>query len=199
MTFSQLRWTYSGWAGGNGYLYFRFRDALGDSLMNAAAAAARAFLVSTQGFIPSGNKLTADPTFNVIQDADGVVTNVNSYSVVPAVITGTGGSGYSSVAGCAVVWRTSTVRVRRLAMGRTFIVPLAGAAYGTDGMLQAAARTTMLTAANTFVNYVAGGAPGRLVCWKRPSAKGATDGAIADVTGAQINANTAELKSRRPG
>src|SRR4051812_48305988 len=173
MSFSQLRWPYSGWAGGNAYLYFRFREVFGDSLLNAAPAAPRAFLVSTQGFIPSGNKPTADPTFNVIQEADGVVTNVNSYSVVPAVITGTGGSGYSSVAGCAVVWRTSTVRVRRLAMGRTFIVPLAGAAYGTDGMLQAAARTTMLTAANTFVNYVARGAPGRPGCWERPPGQGA--------------------------
>jgi hypothetical protein len=197
MTFYALRWIGTGLPGGRAYLTFRFQDVLGATLMNNAAAATRSFLNAVAPYWPLSSVFTPDPFFNEVQENDGRVTGVFSYSTVPAVVNGTGGQQYSSFAGACVIWRTSTMRVRRLAAGRTFLVPLAGAAYDNTGRITAAARTVLLNAAQTLSTYVAPGNPGCLTVWKRPTFKGATDGALAPVTGVQVNNVGAELKSRR--
>lgn len=196
---STLRWVSNGWTGGPGYTTFRFSGSLGDTAMNAAAAASRTFLNALAAQIPSPVKYTVDPTFNEVQESSGIVSNVMSYSTVPADVTGTGASFAPAVAGVCVVWRTSTLRVRRLAMGRTFIVPVNSGIFATNGQMTSAARTVFLNAATAFMNYVAVGAAGRLTIWKRPTSRGATDGSSAEVTGVMINVAGAELKSRRAG
>jgi hypothetical protein len=196
---STLRWVSNGWTGGPGYTTFRFSGSLGDTAMNAAAAASRTFLNALAAQIPSPVKFTVDPTFNEVQESSGIVSNVMSYSTVPADVIGTAASFSPAVAGVCVVWRTSTLRVRRLAMGRTFFVPVSSGIFATNGQMTSASRTIFLNAATTFMNYVAVGAAGRLTIWKRPSSRGATDGSSAEVTGVMINVAGAELKSRRAG
>jgi hypothetical protein len=199
MVMSTLRWVSSGWTGAPGYTTFRFSGSLGDTAMNAAAAASRTFLNALVAQIPAPVRYTVDPTFNEVQESSGIVSNVMSYSTVPADVVGTGASFSPAIAGVCVVWRTSTLRTRRLAMGRTFIVPVYSGIFATNGQMTAASRTAFLNAGLAFMNYVGLGAAGRLTIWKRPSSKGATDGNSAEVTGVMVNPAGAELKTRRAG
>jgi hypothetical protein len=81
-------------------------------------------------------------------------------------------------------------------MGRTFIVPLATAAYGTDGRLGTAFRNAANNALATYVGRVSSGTPGHPVVWKHPH-KGQTNGQTGLVTSAAVGLKVAELSRRR--
>lgn len=110
----------------------------------------------------------------------------------PAVIVGTNSGGFSSATGACIGWTTNGVRNGRRVRGRTFIVPLAGVTYDTDGTLTALALQDIQTAATAMTENFAG-----LVVYARETAPGLADGVAYDVAGARVADKTAILRSRR--
>jgi hypothetical protein len=108
----------------------------------------------------------------------------------PAVIQGTAASGYSSASGAVVGWITNGFHNGRRIRGRTFLVPLGGVAYDTDGTLSAAYLTKCRSAATL---YVTNGSP---AIFTRPQ-PGLSNGGATAVSAAQVNDKAAVLTSRR--
>lgn len=101
---------------------------------------------------------------------------------------------WAAAAGAVISWSTAGVRNGRRVRGRTFIVPIAGTAFATDGTLSANAMNDFNTAATGLRTA---GALSYLAIYARPSAPGATDGAFYTVTGHRVPDMSAILRSRR--
>lgn len=123
--------------------------------------------------------------------------------------TGTGGgtvagSGTGTFAlgqGARVEWRTSATFDGYHPRGRTFLVPLVSAAFGSDGRLTPATLTQLQNAASALLT--AGG--GDLVVWTRPRLAGtgprgpisARAGTIVPITSSSVPTTPTALRSRR--
>lgn len=196
MTFTQFQWTWQGWSGAPGVSLFRVQGDCDSTQADAAAAAQRALLVGV-GITnyPSNVSLTCEPLIKVIADGDGSLVDQRTLATVPSAITGSGSGNWSAVTGACIVWRTAQSTGRRMLMGRTFLVPLATAAFNTQGQLASAFLTGANTALSTYITRVAGGVPGHPLVWHRPVNKAGGFGAA--VTGATINKAGAEIRRRR--
>ncbi len=62
------------------------------------------------------------------------------------------GQQYAAAAGACINWRTNTVHRGRRIKGRTFLVPLRGAAFEDNGTLSNATITSLTTAATALTN-----------------------------------------------
>lgn len=110
-----------------------------------------------------------------------------------SVITGTGTGVYSAPAGVAVNWLTTSVLHGRRLRGRTFMVPLIGNAFATDGSIDATTLASILGSAQQFVVDAAT----NLVVWHRPNTALGRTGGYGAVTAATVNDKAAVLRSRR--
>jgi hypothetical protein len=86
------------------------------------------------------------------------------------------------------------VRKNKRVKGRTFLVPLTGSAFDNSGTPTPAAIAGIQGAATTLAANVDAT---QLVVWARPTAKGATDGAVGFVTSASVPDQGSILTSRR--
>lgn len=195
MAFTQFRWDWSGWQGAPGVTLLRCRDNLDDTQTSAAAAAQATMWTAIKGFLPTGVTLTCQPTVSVINDGDGGLVEQRNISAMPAAVVGSGTGSWAAVSGFCIIWKTGTSTGRRLLMGRTFIVPAANATFDNTGKVSPSSRTSILTAAGTYVARVSVGTPGRPVAWHRP--KPGVAGYSADITSVQLNQLGAELTRRR--
>jgi hypothetical protein len=89
-----------------------------------------------------------------------------------------------------VDWITDTITNRRRLRGRTFLVPIAGNAYQTNGTLYDSARTALQTAATAFVAAQSTS----FVIYHRGTG---SDGSNGLVTSAFVPDMIAVLRSRR--
>lgn len=194
---TRLRTTWNGWGGAPGYTAVYLLGAPTTTGLDSAAAAMKAWMQGIAPYVPSGITLAVDNYVNRIDEKTGVVTAVDPIPTPPAAVPGAGAGGYAAPTGAVVVWRTSTVNVRRLTVGRSFLVPLTGGAYQADGTLVDATKTAIQTASQTFFTTLSGLTPGHMIVWRRPSRKGASDGAAIDATGATVNDKAQILRSRR--
>lgn len=196
MTFTQFKWKWSGWPGGDGVTLLRCFDNLDSTQTDAAAAAQRVFWNAIKGYLPAAIKLSCEPVVQVYADGDGGLADQRSIATMPADVQGAGAGNWSAVAGCCVIWRTAQPMGRRMLMGRTFLIPGANSMYGTDGRVEAGFRAVVNAALTTYVTRVGTGTPGRPVVWHR-NTKGATNGLSAPVTSAAVGLKVAELVRRR--
>jgi hypothetical protein len=98
--------------------------------------------------------------------------------------------------GARVNWKTSTLHGRRLIKGATFLVPLAGVGFGTDGSISPGLKSALDNGAASYLTAMTG-ATLYPVVWHRP-AKGATSGGLDGIVFAGITSLTpAGLRSRR--
>jgi hypothetical protein len=103
---------------------------------------------------------------------------------------------FSAASGAVVHWHTSTLWRGRLIRGRTFVVPLSGLAYDTNGTLEPGALSLLQTVANGLINTTSG----HMVIWARPNPttprpeKGGFKGSVIS---ASVVDKVAVLKSRR--
>lgn len=121
-----------------------------------------------------------------------------------STVTGTGSPGYSAPSGAVVNWFTGAIipawtdtktppkthRAHRL-RGKTFLVPLMGNAYDSDGSIGTTYLGTLATAANAMP------LAGHLAVWHRPSSLTAADGILSVATSASVPDKAAVLTSRR--
>lgn len=192
----KMRW--SGFTGAPGYSNFYFRDFSSTPPVTADADAAvdkvEAFITGIKSLLPNVVNLAAEADVEEIEETTGSLVNV--LSATPAAAqAGTGGTGnYAAAVGAVITWRTAGIRNGRRIRGRTFIVPLYGGVFSTDGSLASSTVTTLGTAATTFSSIA--GTPD-LGVWARPSGPGATDGIWHAVNSHSIPDMSAVLRSRR--
>lgn len=127
-----------------------------------------------------------------------------SWSVAPVTqLLGVSAAAYSAPSGACLTWLTTTVANGKRVKGRTFLVPMQGDAYDTDGSLAATVVPYLNAVANDFV--VAGAA--NFCVWHRPflgspatatkPARPAFAGSRVLVTGSRVLDKVAVLRSRR--
>lgn len=196
MALSQIVVKWTGWVGQPGYTTFNVEGNLITTDADNAAQRIKTLIGGWATYLPQTITLAVQPTYRVLDETTGIMTQEKALGVVPSDTLGASGLAYGAVAGFNITWRTSDVSTRKLRVGRTFVVPVTGAAFQTDGTLLDTARTFLQTAANTYVGGVAVGSPGHPVVWKRPS-KGGSDGHTSQVTSATINDRSSFLRSRR--
>lgn len=191
-----LKWT--GFAGAPGYSNFFYRDFSSSEPTQADADAAVQKVVTfgayVRTYLPIEAALQVQTAVEVIEETNGQLQTV--FTAPPtSVLQGQAASApYSAASGAVITWRTGGVRNGRRVRGRTFLVPLANAAYQSDGTIATAVLTSLNTNMTTFIS--AAGTPD-LGVWARPTSKGATDGIWYAVNGFTIPDKVAVLRSRR--
>lgn len=193
----KARW--GGFTGAPGYSVFHFRDFEGNGDQNGFAQGAadrtRSFFDGFRVWLAPNVTIQVLGEVEVVEETNGQIVDVVGVTQ-PAVVT-SGASvidRYAAAVGAVVTWRTSVVRNGRRVKGRTFIVPLKGDAYGSDGTLH----TDFLGAINPAAAalHADAGSPD-LGVYARPTAPGANDGAWYQVSSHSIPDISAVLRSRR--
>jgi hypothetical protein len=192
---AKLNWT--GFTGAPGYTNLFFRDFTEGPVTQEMADGAKTkltnFMASLGTRLPSTVTLSLDSTMDIIEDTTGQLQGFMTI-VPPAATVGSVAGAYSAASGACITWNTNGVRNGRRVRGRTFIVPLGGTIYDTDGTIA----TTHLTAFRTAAtDLTAASGAGDLGVWARPSAPGASDGAWWVATGGSVRDKVAVLTSRR--
>jgi hypothetical protein len=178
-------WT--GTSGLPGYSRMSFTGALTASEAGTAAGNWRTFFLGQQARIPSDITISFDGVAQVFS-TDQVLVDEVAYTP-PSPIVGSGTGDYASPVGMVVNWLTGSFTNGRRNRGRTFLVPLVGSVFDTDGSPDAASLTGVTASANTFANstprpVVVGGNELRGF-WEAP------------MTGASVPDRAAVLRSRR--
>lgn len=199
---ARVRVTWSGFIGAPGYTNLFFRDfdsteAPGDSPTVAQAEDAcertQTFFTAIRAAFPGIVRLKVEPVVDILESSTGELIDSLSTPALPEILGG-GAGNYSAAAGGVVSWRTGGIRNGRRIRGRTFLVPMSASALGTNGQLAPATVAYIAAAAATLIDRA--GTPD-LGVWARPTGPGLSDGVWTVVTGAQVPASGAILRSRR--
>lgn len=191
----KINWT--GFTGAPGYtnLYFRdFTDGpVNQAMADGAMTKVSTFLTGIKNIIPTTVTLAIDPIADVLEETTGELTN--SLTIVPPAPVVGGATGvYSAASGVCISWTTAGIRNGRRIRGRTFLVPLGGTQYDTNGTIVDTTVTLIRNQANLLRTQ---DGTGDLGIWARPTSKGATDGVWYLVNGAAVKDKVAILRSRR--
>lgn len=187
MPFTRITATWNGVGGLPGYSRFRFNGELTTAEATAAASRVRAFFNSILALLPAQVNITWDGVAQ-IYGVDQVQTGVVSYTP-PALVQGTSINTFSAPTGAVINWLTGFFHNGRQVRGRTFLVPLGGNAFQTDGTLATAAQGTIVSAAATLL----GGGPPLVVSGGGPPGEFIQ----VEITGASVPDKGAVLRSRR--
>ena len=184
------RWT--GFTGAPGYSVFHFAE--GGNVPDAGTARTRvkAFFDAVAAILPADVSIQVDPSVQVLDEATGVMTDIEDDDTNITPTNGIGGSGYSAPSGAVINWRSQAVVNGRLVRGRTFLVPLAGASYEADGTLTSVAIGRLRDAGNEMVTGDFANAFG---IWSRPRA--GAGGSFHTANSFNIPDKAAVLRSRR--
>lgn len=187
----KLRWT--GFTGAPGYTNLHFSAPTAHTQAGAQAAydAAHAFGGNIASAIPQGVSIVTEGGVEVVEQTTNELVTVYS-ATTKANAGGIQTAGYSSATGACITWETGEVKNGRRVRGRTFIVPLSGAMYQTDGTLTSACITDLVEAATVLA-----GGGFNFGILSRPSALGAADGSFHTVSSGRVADKTAILRSRR--
>ena len=153
-------------------------------------------------YFPADVTLLVEETGDLIEDTTGALTGAWSSSpVTPRV--GIGSGAYSAPSGAAITWKSSTILDGKRLRGRTFLVPLTGTRFDSDGSLGSSAVTDIGEAAAALVTAEAG----NLVIWHRPRIAAAATayhpavtaraGGHGPITASSVRDMAVVLRSRR--
>lgn len=192
MAIQRVTSVWTGFSGAPGYTNFYF---LGNAEVGGIAAnfSVRMFWQEIRDRIPAGVTIATEAEHANIDETTGEVISYYTPEHEGAMsVAGSAAGGYSAPSGAVVGWNTDTVRAGRRVRGRTFIVPLGGNAYQSDGTLNPGVQTAIQGAANDLIASTVGN---ELVVWARP-VNGA-GGVAAPVVSARVPDMGAVLRSRR--
>lgn len=194
----KLRW--SGFIGSPGYSVFHFLQegtpGTGDEAAQGAAILVDTFASAIVGNLPAIGTLQVASDVEEIAESTGEMVTVHSVTGMNSHQSNApGGEAYSGPTGAVINWRTGGVRRGRRVHGRTFLVPLRGTAFESNGTLSGMTMSNIQTAATQLTNG-AFDAP-NLGVYCRPSSPGATDGVWHNATAATVPDLAAVLRSRR--
>ena len=162
----------------------------------------RTFYAAIISQMPAGVVAHVEDAGDSIDDTNGTIGG--SWTVAPGTdANSTHSAAYAAASGGLVKWLTSTILDGHRLRGHTFIVPMAGDAFATDGGLLPGAAAILSNAAAALVTASAG----NLVVWHRPkhgprpAAGGPRPvirvGGHGVVTGSSVPTKSAVLRSRR--
>lgn len=192
MAITRITAQWSGFRGAPGYSNFFFDDDLGTApAVEAAATAVRQFFSLIGGSLVDGTVISIQPTADVLDEASGQITSVIDFAA-PGPALGNASGGYSAATGAVVNWNTNDYVNGRRVRGRTFIVPLAGAAFDAQGDLSGSVLGEIRSAAEGLVSATLD-AP--MCVWHRPV--GGAGGSAHVVSSATVPDLGAVLRSRR--
>ena len=156
----------------------------------AAVAALTTFFNAIKGNHPTGLSWQLPSSGDTIDSGTGALTG-GWTGATGSTIAANGGPGvYAAGAGMRVTWPTAGIGAHKRIVGSTFLVPLLGSLYDTNGTIAAGTVTTTQTAANAVV------ASAKVQIWHRPS-PGGSDGALWPMLSATVPDKVATLRSRR--
>jgi len=185
ITMGRVRVAWTGATGLPGVSTFYFGDPIDGS------SRLQAMFTSISAFLPNAVKLQVASDGDEILDTTGVIQGSWSTSAY-SQITSTGGANYAAPTGACIDWLTGTVIGRRRVMGRTFLVPLAGAFIDSDGTINSTAMTGLSAAVATYVTHLG---TSTAYVYHRP--EGASVGQAVLVTGGRVPDKWCVLRSRR--
>jgi len=184
MTMNRVRVLWQNWPGAPGYT----NHYVGSNVL--AQTALRTFYDALKTLIPAGLTIQVPSSGDQVAEGTGEITGVWT-GTTQAVISGLGSGAYGGPAGACINWRTAVIIRGRRPMGRTFIVPVIGSAFESNGTLTAGTQSTIQAAATQLITDLAG----ELKIWSRPTDTMA--GANVTVISAQVPDLVAVLRSRR--
>lgn len=155
-----------------------------------AGADLKAFFEAIKALFPSGLTWQIPVAGDTIDSTTGQL-NGSFTDAGGGTVTSTGSGIWASGTGAYVTWLTNTVYNGRKFVGRTFLCPIFGSAYQSDGTIVNAYVTTIQTAADALVTA------GTPVIYKRPVPFGASNGTFAGITGALVPDKVTSLRTRR--
>lgn len=162
----QSTWRWDGAPGMPGFTNLFFEGTAGDGPEALAAVTkARRLFAGVAALIPSAISISPVTDVRLLDDATGNLVNIFTVTGI-ATVPGGGGGVFAAPAGAVVDWITTTVHGSRRLQGRSFIVPLFGSAYDSNGTILNAYVTTIATAAEDMRTFT-GPAFG---VWGRPRA-----------------------------
>lgn len=179
-----------------------FQD--GPSAQSAADLLAdiRPFFIAAQGYLPNDVTISFPSEIAHLNIATGELESVEPV-VPPASVTGTVSGAWAGGSGGRVVWGTNNIHVGRRVRGTTFLVPLAGSAFGTDGRMTGPFTTAMTTAGNALIAAAEAGNT-RLSVYSRPVRPSSVPpitvgrpGALFSVVSASVPGVAASLRGRK--
>lgn len=182
---NRIRVAWANWSGGPGVSTFYFTGT-----DYAAVGALNGFFDSLKGSVPTGITMTVPGTGDIIDSATGVLTGQWQHGA-DTVHTGSGTGQYTSGAGLLLKWHTAMIHNGRRLQGHTFLVPIVGSTFGSDGHVLPAS----IAGTQTNINTLVSSAGNELVVWGRP--KAGTGGVAGQITDGVIASKPALLRSRR--
>jgi len=192
MPLQRVKVVSSNFGGAPGYYNFYFTVGTPPPL-----TALRTLFFSMNAFIPSGMTFTYPASGDIISEATGQITDAWT-ATPPSNSTGTGAGAYPGGSGLVWEWKTSTVLDGRRPIGKTFLVPLIGTAFDTDGSLAPTVVSSATSAAAAFVTATAG----QFCVWHRPKRDKVTGditrvGGVAVVSSSSVPDLAAAMSTRR--
>jgi hypothetical protein len=150
-TIWQVTWAWDGFTGAPGYTNLYYQAQTQDGTECAAAVAkSRTLWTALAGLVPNLVHLDLVTDVRLIDDTDGTLRNIFTVSGT-AGVAGSGGVGsYTGPSGGCIDWLTGVTHGRHMLTGRTFVVPLIGTAYESNGTLSSATVTGLANAAESM-------------------------------------------------
>lgn len=198
---------WSGFQGAPGLTALYFRDFEGGDdqvpFMQQAVTKVELFTTEVAKVIPSG------VTLKVANDCELIDANTGDLLDVRTVATAAGksnssyvGQSYAAAAGAVINWRTASVHRNRRVKGRTFIVPIAGNSFESNGTLNGGTVNTLIAATVPLLNTATSPDFG---IWSRPKRTKNPDGSVTTTpdgtwsvaTSASVPDMSAVMRSRR--
>lgn len=158
--------------GHQGISRFAFVSADGGTPTNATRdgvlTAISTMLLANAGGLPTDVSWNIDTIVEAYDGVLGTITGELPAAGAVAPGAGTNTSSYANGVGLTIKWKTGGMFNGRRIQGRTFIVPMAGQQFETDGSLGAGVAASWQTAANAYIAAVqsAGATP---LVWGRPT------------------------------
>lgn len=200
----KVKWT--GFSGAPGWSNFYWDNFDGGFLVQASANSVanrvETFLNAIKVRIPNHVSMAIQSDVEDVNPIDGKMTQIYSIASKPAILGTAVTQSYSAASGIVINWRTAAVKNGRRVGGRTFLVPVAGGAYQSDGTITPGDLTETQNAASALLTHVD---PERLAVWSRPVTKDKAGnllptpiaGTAHQVTVATVPDLAAVLRSRR--
>lgn len=187
---SQIRCVWTGWNGAPGYTNF-YIDSIDPTACQDMATAAHTFFDAIKGQLPTSVRVNFPTDVRQVDGATGDLGAVVTLGTPPAEVVGLGTADFNAAAGASVTWLTVTPAASRLVTGRTYLVPMGGNFYESNGTPITAGLTVVRNAAAALV-----AAMDPIFCvWRRPVS--GAGGSVAPIVGSRVNDIGVVLKSRR--
>lgn len=189
---------WQGFTGAPGYTKFRFSGGDTQTQIDLNGNQMRLFFNSLGPYLSTGHTITIQPNAPYFDKVTGQLLGEAAMSTSPAVVNGASSTAvWMGGVGAMIAWNTNLIWSGHRVKGRSFLVPLRGAA-DVDGTLLAAFITTVQAAATTLIS----GTNANFVIWSRQYAdvggkRTQVNGEVGSIFSGIIRDKSGILRSRR--